>query len=300
MKLLLLVALVGFAASASVGRRGIVRNGVEYLPIEDLLRQFPEEYPLFQETDEPQPEREGRITNGELASGPIPYQVALFLNTAQGSFFCGGIIIGPNTILTAAHCVPNLRSVEILAGATNIRRTEPSQQSIEVDASNVRAHESYNAQRLENDVALINIPGNGLALNNNVGVAKLPTRALGQEDLTGQNARTSGWGRPSDSTSSISDDLREVVTKVLTNQQCAQTFGNIITPKQICLDGAGGKSACNGDSGGPTVLADRENTLVGVVSFGSSAGCSRGYPHAYSRVTEFIEWIEQYSPVRFG
>ena len=51
-----------------------------------------------------------------------------------------------------------------------------------------------------------------------------------------------------------------------------------------------------GDSGGPLVLRNgRKFTLIGVVSFGSSAGCAVGHPSGYARVTYFRDWIESHT-----
>jgi secreted trypsin-like serine protease len=49
-----------------------------------------------------------------------------------------------------------------------------------------------------------------------------------------------------------------------------------------------------GDSGGPLVYQESDGrfTEVGIVSFGSSAGCERGYPAAFTRVTSYLDWIE--------
>jgi secreted trypsin-like serine protease len=49
-----------------------------------------------------------------------------------------------------------------------------------------------------------------------------------------------------------------------------------------------------GDSGGPLVYLENDGryTEVGIVSFGSSAGCQRGYPAAFTRVTSYVDWIE--------
>lgn len=92
--------------------------------------------------------------------------------------------------------------------------------------------------------------------------------------------------------SGISDELRFVQTSIITNRECENVFGSIVTKGNICATGAGGKSSCNGDSGGPmTIETNSVLTQVGIVSFGAAAGCERGHPHAYTRITEFLDWI---------
>ncbi|XP_047519517.1 trypsin epsilon isoform X3 [Pieris napi] len=52
------------------------------------------------------PELSGQIIGGRSSSiVRHPYQVSMILN---GNSFCGGFIISPNYVLTAAHCVQNL------------------------------------------------------------------------------------------------------------------------------------------------------------------------------------------------
>lgn len=48
-----------------------------------------------------------------------------------------------------------------------------------------------------------------------------------------------------------------------------------------------------GDSGGPLVFqeADGRYTEVGIVSFGHVAGCEKGYPVAFTRITSYLDWI---------
>jgi len=64
------------------------------------------------------------------------------------------------------------------------------------------------------------------------------------------------------------------------------TFNNRVTFRYICL-------ALQGDSGGPVVYLERDGiyTQVGIVSFGSSAGCTLGYPVGFTRVTSYLDWI---------
>ena len=51
-----------------------------------------------------------------------------------------------------------------------------------------------------------------------------------------------------------------------------------------------------GDSGGPLVVKTEEGEVqVGVVSYGSSAGCEKGFPAGFSRVTSFVDWVKDNS-----
>jgi secreted trypsin-like serine protease len=51
-------------------------------------------------------------------------------------------------------------------------------------------------------------------------------------------------------------------------------------------------SVLQGDSGSPLVfLLNGVYNQVGIVSFGAAAGCQRGYPVAFTRVTSYLNWI---------
>lgn len=94
-------------------------------------------------------------------------------------------------------------------------------------------------------------------------------------------------------TEGTSPVLRYVKTEIITNTACTNFFPDVIRPTHVCASGVGGKSACNGDSGGPlTVEYEGQTRLVGLVQFGKAFGCSIGFPHVYTRVTEFLDWIE--------
>jgi len=64
------------------------------------------------------------------------------------------------------------------------------------------------------------------------------------------------------------------------------TLTNRVTFQYIC-------PALQGDNGGPLVYQESDGiyTQVGVVSFGSTAGCTLGYPVAFTRVTSYLLWI---------
>jgi len=72
------------------------------------------------------------------------------------------------------------------------------------------------------------------------------------------------------------------------------TLDNTVTFQYICL-------ALQGDSGGPLVYQENDGryTEVGIASFVSSAGCTQGYPAAFTRVTSYLNWISSTTGVRF-
>lgn len=76
-------------------------------PIEEKLLQNPEKYPLWAAWYNVHARTSGgRIVGGAIADpGQFPYQCAQFINAAGGQYFCGCSVVGPRTILTAAHCV---------------------------------------------------------------------------------------------------------------------------------------------------------------------------------------------------
>lgn len=91
----------------------------------------------------------------------------------------------------------------------------------------------------------------------------------------------------------MSPVLRFIETEIITNKGCGSYFPGVVQPSNICASGKGGKSSCNGDSGGPLTVNDEGTPKqVGVVSFGIAFGCALGFPHAYTRITEYLDWIQ--------
>ena len=86
---------------------------------------------------------------------------------------------------------------------------------------------------------------------------------------------------------------------LISNAECNAVYG-IVDDGQVCIDTAGGKGTCSGDSGGPCMSRWEEDRApgqkwkqVGIVSFGASAGCEVGYPAGLTRVEAYLEWICQ-------
>jgi len=236
-------------------------------------------------------EQEGRITNGQNAApNQFPYQVGLTIQTSMGSSWCGGSLISNEWVLTAAHCTDKASSVSVYLGSN--QRTSPAVVRT-VSKSAIIIHANWSPTLIRNDISLIKIPA--VTFTSAIQKVTLPKMSSSYGTFEGQKVIASGWGKTSDS-SSVASYLQYAVMTVISNTQCKGTFGSIIQPGNICVSTPGGTSTCNGDSGGPLVL-ESNKMLVGITSFGSGQGCTKGYPAAFTRVTSYLDWIKSNSGV---
>ncbi|XP_037029540.1 trypsin-3-like [Bradysia coprophila] len=218
----------------------------------------------------------------------VPYIVSM---QRFGAHRCGGGIISPTRILTAAHCLyawtgtgwapipPSELSVR--AGSSS---STTGGQLIQV-ASYVN-HPLYNENTLDNDITVMHLVSALDLSPAGVAIIGLPAQNAGV--AAGTSARVSGWGALWEGGPG-SVALQAVNVPVVTNAECNASYGGGITNGMICAGfPEGGRDACQGDSGGPLSAG---NQLIGVVSWGE--GCARaGFPGVYARVAYYRNWID--------
>merc|ERR1711931_33018 len=233
-----------------------------------------------------------RIVGGhEAEEHQWPWQVALFIDDA---WFCGGSLINENYVLTAAHCVDGASYFDIMAGAHNVRAaSEPNR--VEITSYNGWTHPQWDTNTHANDLALIELPS-PIDFNDYISPSCLPM--AGDTADEAELVTVTGWGKPSDNAGGISPVLRMVSDlPCISNKECNDFYG-IVGDGIVCIDTTGGKGSCNGDSGGPLVMkagmkaAGQAWNQVGIVSFGSSAGCEVGYPAGFTRTECYLDWIK--------
>lgn len=238
--------------------------------------------------------RISRIVNGYPANrGQFPHQASVLIPVSETqNVVCGGTIINDNIILTAAHCVAGRFTFRVGVGSTNLQNP-----IVSIISSLARSHPSYNPTNLNNDIAVIELPIR-LTWSSSIQPAQLPRQSQATESFEFMRTYASGFGRTSDDDPAVSNQLMYTYQRVIGNSECAAIYGSdYIRPSTLCGRGWDNNShnVCQGDSGGPMILYDRsvETTVIGVVSFVSSRGCTAGDPAGYARVTSFLTWISQ-------
>merc|ERR1711997_647027 len=229
-----------------------------------------------------------KIVGGvEATPHQFPWQVGLFFDR----YFCGGSIISSKYILTAAHCADGVYHHEVVIGAHEIR--DPANKII--DAYSPTVHPEWDSYNLANDLAILELETEiDFATEPNVGANCLAEDG----DHTGEMALVSGWGRPSDSSSGISEVLRYVDDRrVLSQAECENYWGNL-NDGVVCIDTTDGGGSCNGDSGGPLSIPGAQYEQIGIVSFGSTLGCESGAPAGFTEVTMYRDWISSVTGIK--
>ncbi|SFR21360.1 Trypsin [Lentzea waywayandensis] len=216
-----------------------------------------------------------RIVGGEVVddAGEVPWMVAL--TTSSGHQFCGGALLGPGQVVTAAHCVDDRTpgSITVVGGRLDLR-TDGGSTSV---AASYELVEGYSTPSRGKDIAL-------LTLAEPMPYRTLPVAAAGVH-MNGSVGVVYGWGRQAENDTDKSPLLHKAYVPIMADEQCAATYARYDAQAMFCAGYPdGGIDACIDDSGGPFVVGGR---LAGIVSWG--IGCARpNAPGVYTRVTTYL------------
>jgi len=239
-----------------------------------------------------QGEIQPQIVGGQpVPDGQYPFMTVLTIQAADGSYLCGGTLIDPNSVLTAAHCLEGALDVRVAVGRT-VRSQEDQGEAR--DALRWFTHPRYNGLVDDRyDAAVLTLDRRVT----NIQPIKLATAEQDGLEKPRRNLTVAGWGTTSEG-GNTSDRMREVSVPVVSDARAQSTYGSgSYFPRLMVAAGVEGRDSCQGDSGGPLFKPRAPRAQVGIVSFGT--GCARaGVPGVYtevnnSRVRSFIVDVAQ-------
>ncbi|MDT0481492.1 trypsin-like serine protease [Streptomyces doebereineriae] len=232
-----------------------------------------------------------------------PWMAQLWYTDDQGTtdtsddtgFFCGGAVVAPTKILTAAHCVKGAdwaKGGAVVTGATQL----PSDDG-DLHGGTATAvlrqwyHPSYNADAIDNDIAVLTLAAPVKATPIRM-TTSTDTASYDPATTGAKSAKVYGWGRTSSTSDDVSPTLKTATLPIKSDTTCAAAYGSWFIKGHMTCAGppasgtdSGTTAICSGDSGGPLVVNGR---IVGVVSWNVTDCVAKGAYSVFTKVSKYV------------
>ncbi|HZF90306.1 serine protease [Streptomyces sp.] len=209
------------------------------------------------------------------------YPFMMQITDASQNQFCGGTLVSPTKVVTAAHCMvgETTSGVRVVGGRTYLNGTNGTVARV----SKIWIHPNYTTATRGEDVAVLTL-STAMPYTTAKYVSSTDTSVY----AAGTTARVLGWGTTSSGGSS-SNQLRTATVPIVSDTSCGGSYGSDYVKSEMVCAGysSGGVDTCQGDSGGPLLVG---GVLAGITSWGE--GCAQaGYPGVYTRLTTFSSLV---------
>lgn len=219
-----------------------------------------------------------RIIGGIDPTESYPWMVGIYDNK---DLYCGGSLIDPYWVLTAAHCLDNAGPyVNQLSVKINQTKLTDFNNIENIKIKRFIQHPAWDMKNYDspNDLALLQLEQ----------PSQYKPISLVSNSSNKTMSRVLGFGVTS-LQSDLMSDLKQVDLPLVSNEICQSAYQGIynLIDTQICAGFAEGqKDSCSGDSGSPLIVWENNHwEQLGLVSFGGKNGIDCAGANAYGIYT---------------
>lgn len=231
------------------------------------------------------------LIDRENTGKDVPYIVSLGFSSIARSHICAGTIIGKEWVLTAAHCIANIKTIigktvefPVIAGVINRQNMENG----EIHFANFTfIHKDFSVETGNNDIAMIHVSP---PFNFSTHIKPIALPYL-KENNSGALSVNYGWGLLNPDDSIFASDLQVSKENILTHEECVEMLPATapMMKSQICVK----IPSCYGYGGSPLVIErnDGNSELIGLTSWGYLPCGRNNTLTVLTSVSNFLPWI---------
>ncbi|XP_051825355.1 tryptase-like isoform X2 [Antechinus flavipes] len=245
-----------------------------------------------------------QIIGGEEApKKEWPWQVSLrkqedYGEEALWKHFCGGSLIHPEWVLTAASCFFN-EEEEPSSYRVQLREQHLYYEDNLMSLSKIVVHSNFTFDNEGADIALLKLT-ESVQFSNQARPIKLPAAS---QNFSNTECWVTGWGNTgSEEVLSPPFSLKQVQVPIFDNHDCEQLYHKVSTiaestriiPEDMICAGKKGHDICERDTGSPLVCKVEDSWLqAGVASWVENCGENSNRPGVYTNILKYLDWIQK-------